>query len=68
MLMMRLHPTLALALAVFTVLATPTLAVRAQSNEVINDSEAYAVYASVVRTRFSTGDKPLTALALLQET
>ena len=66
--MMRRHPTLTLALAVFSVSATPTLTIRAQTYQIIDDSEAYAVYASVVRTRFSEGERPLTALTLLQET
>lgn len=66
--MMRLHPALALALAVLALSAIPGLSVQGQTGETINDSEAYAVYASVVRMRFSEGDKPPTALTLLQET
>jgi hypothetical protein len=66
--MTRLHPTLALTLAVFAVSATPILTVRAQTNEIIKDSEAYAVYASVVQMGSSTAGKPLTEVALLQET
>lgn len=62
--MMKLHATLALVLTVFTVSTTSSGTVRAQADEIISDLEAYAVYASVVPTRFSTGDKPLTALVL----
>src|SRR4026209_1973296 len=65
---MTLHATLALTLAVFTVAAMSSGTARSQTSEIISDPEAYGVYASVVSTRFSTGDKPLTELALLQET
>ena len=65
---MTLHATLALTLAVFTVAAMPSGTARSQTSEIISDPEADGVYASVVSTRFSTGDKPLTELALLQET
>jgi hypothetical protein len=57
-----------LALAAFTMSAMPTLTVRAQTHEVINDSEVYAVYASAVQTKLREGEKPLIALTLLQET
>jgi hypothetical protein len=66
--MMTLHATVALAVALFTLSAMPSRTIRVQTSEVISDPEAYAVYASVVPTRFSTGDKPMTELALLQET
>jgi hypothetical protein len=67
--MMKFNATLAaVALTVFTVSAMPSGPVRAQPSGIINDSEAYAVYASVVPTRFGTGEKPLAAVALLQET
>jgi hypothetical protein len=45
--------------------APPTLTVRAQTDEIINDSDAHAVYASVVQMG---AGKPLTVVALLQET
>jgi hypothetical protein len=39
-----------------------------QPGIVIDDPEAYAVYASVLPARFSSGDNDLTHVALLQET
>ena len=40
----------------------------AQASDVINDADAYAVYAAVVRLRFSSADDALAQIALLQET
>lgn len=66
--MRTLQAALALALALFTFSANSSGPVRAQTGQSITDPEAYAVYATVIPERFSTGDKPLTELALLQET
>ncbi len=48
--------------------ALPSGSVRTETSATITDPEAYAVYASVLPTRFRSGDRPLTSLALLQET
>ena len=42
--------------------------IRAQAGDVIDDPEVYAIYASVLPARFSSGDMDLTRIALLDET
>jgi hypothetical protein len=49
-------------------LGTPARFVVAQAADVIDDLETYAVYASVLPARFSSGDTDLTRVALLSET
>lgn len=67
--MMTLHAALyASALALLTFAASSVVgAVPAQTDEIITDPDSYAVYAAVI-PEFSTGDKPLSELPLLQET
>ena len=57
-----------LALALFTLAASPFGAVGTQTGQIITDADSYAVYAAVIPEKFSTGDKPLSELPLLQET
>ena len=64
----RRSPLKNLLLMASFVLPTKTIQPQAQSADVINDPEAYAVYAAVLPIRPSSGDKRLTNVALLQET
>jgi hypothetical protein len=64
----RRSPLKNLLLMASFVLPTMTIQPQAQSADVINDPEAYAVYAAVLPIRPSSGDKRLTNVALLQET
>src|SRR6266446_5129567 len=65
---------LAFVVALVVLLPTPRRPLLAQASNVpqpgivIDDPEAYAVYASVLPTRFSSDDNDLTHVALLQET
>jgi hypothetical protein len=66
--MVPFRTTVVLAVVLFTSSAMPSRTIRAQTGDFIDDPDAYAVYASVIPTRLGTGGKPLTGLALLQET
>jgi hypothetical protein len=59
-----------LAVTVVLIVSPPMLSERvlAQLGVVINDLEAYAVYAAVVPVGFASRDKPLTNITLLNET
>lgn len=59
----------ALTVAVFALSVGPSSSqVYPEASQVIDDPEAYAVYAAVLPTALSTRDKPLTVLTLLQKT
>jgi hypothetical protein len=62
------HRLLAFVATLEVLLATPTRGIVAQASDAISDPEAYAVYASVLPARFSTGDTDFTRVAVLQET
>ena len=59
---------LAVATTLVVLLPTQSRRILAQASEVIDDPEVYAVYASVLPARFSSGDTDLTRVAVLQET
>lgn len=66
---MATRGTLAFTLALVASLsAIPSRQVRPQASPVIDDPEAYAVYAAVVPRRSKSGEKALTNMAVLQET
>src|SRR5687768_16673885 len=54
--------------ALAVLLPTTPPRVLAQTGTVIDDPEAYAVYASVLPARFDSADNDLTRMVLLQET
>ena len=54
--------------AVLIALRLAASQVDAQAADVIADPEAYVVYASILPTTFSSGDRDLSRIALLQET
>jgi len=60
--------TMSLAAALVAVAAVRPSHVDAQSSNAIDDPEAYRVYSTVLPMPFSSGDKPVDRLAILQET